>query len=183
MAVVATGMDQPHPVTAMEQRPGQEAVENRPHNHDDAESIASELSTNDFHVDFQEDLLEALGGINASGSFASSGTLEDMEPRLLVRGIGEISLPLGVAQAQQLIKMARQAPYGKGSETIIDTSVRNTWELGDDQFEFLNPRWPGYVQKLCSRVAIDLGINSPINAHLYKMLIYEKGAMFKAHTE
>lgn len=33
------------------------------------------------------------------------------------------------------------------------------------------------------RVAADLGIRSHVSAELYKMLIYEKGAMFKAHTE
>ena len=32
-------------------------------------------------------------------------------------------------------------------------------------------------------MGVELGINEPIRAEAYKMLIYEKGAMFKAHTE
>ena len=92
-------------------------------------------------------------------------------------------MPLDESRARQLIEKARQAPFGKGSATIVDTAVRNTWELDAEQFAFRNPSWPGFVRALCAHVAEDLGIKSAITAKVYKMLVYEKGAMFKAHTE
>jgi hypothetical protein len=82
-----------------------------------------------------------------------------------------------------MIDKAHHAPYGKGSETLVDTAVRNTWELNPDQFEFGNPEWDKYIEEACACVARDLGVDSPVSAELYKMLIYEKGAMFKPHTE
>jgi hypothetical protein len=61
--------------------------------------------------------------------------------------------------------------------------VRNTWELDASQFRFYNDAWARTVGKCVGFVKTTLGITSPIIADPYKMLIYEKGAMFKAHTE
>ncbi|CAP61006.1 uncharacterized protein PODANS_2_14040 [Podospora anserina S mat+] len=87
------------------------------------------------------------------------------------------------SQAGKLIKRARQAPYGKGNETLVDTTVRNTRELGPTQFELRNTEWPGYLNDTCTEIGKELGIDAPIRAELYKMLIYEKGALFKPHTD
>lgn len=150
----------------------------------DEENAASDLGTDSYHGGLKEDLLSALSSIQAPGSFASFGVLPQPPPAdLFVNQVGDIVMPLSESQARQLITKARQAPYGKGSDTIVDTAVRNTWELDAGQFTFRNPRWPGFIQGLCVRVSLDLGINAPITAQIYKMLIYEKGAMFKPHTE
>lgn len=135
-------------------------------------------------TELKEDLLNAFLGIQAPGSFAQCWKLQDPPPAgLFVTGVGDITLPLQEPKARQLIERARQAPYGKGTETIVDTSVRNTWELDATQFEFRHPGWPGFLKHICSVAAKGLGINTDIHAEIYKMLIYEKGAMFKAHTE
>lgn len=150
----------------------------------DRDSVTSELSTQDYTVSLKDDLLKALDNVKVAGSFASFRKLQHRPPAgLHVDGVGDISMPLGETQARQLIAKARQAPYGRGSETIVDTSVRNTWELDAAQFTFNNQRWPGYIQSVCAKVAADLGIKSPIRAEIYKMLIYERGAMFKSHTD
>ncbi|POR35594.1 Uncharacterized protein TPAR_04224 [Tolypocladium paradoxum] len=152
--------------------------------HDDAASVASDLSTNSYHVGLKQDLLSALSSIQTPGSFAAFGALARQPPAgLFVSGVGDIAMPLGESQARQLMAKARQAPYGKGSDTIVDTAVRNTWELEPEQFAFRDPAWPGHLRALRARVAQDLGINTTIRAGIYKMLIYEKGAMFKAHTD
>ncbi|XP_044723809.1 2OG-Fe(II) oxygenase superfamily domain-containing protein [Hirsutella rhossiliensis] len=131
-----------------------------------------------------QDVLGALSTIRAPGSFASLGVLPKVPPAgLFVRGVGDISMPLRESQAQQLIAKARQAPFGKRGDTIVDTAVRNTWELDPDQFTFRHSGWPLFLRDLCRDVAENLGINAAIRAELYKMLIYEKGAMFKAHTD
>ncbi|KAG5952530.1 hypothetical protein E4U53_000663 [Claviceps sorghi] len=137
-----------------------------------------------YDEELKSHLLEALSSIETSGSFASFSALPESPPAgLFVDDVGEIALPLSEPQARQMITKARQAPYGKGSATIVDTTVRNTWELDAEQFTFRNPAWPVFIRQVCARVAVDLGINAPITAQIYKMLIYEKGAMFKAHTD
>ncbi|KAJ4415806.1 hypothetical protein N0V85_002571, partial [Neurospora sp. IMI 360204] len=150
----------------------------------DRDSVTSELSTQDYTVSLKDDLLEALDNVKVAGSFASFRKLHHSPPAgLHVDGVGDISMPLGETQARQLIAKARQAPYGRGSETIVDTGVRNTWELDASQFTFKDRRWPGYIHALSKRVARNLGIQSPIRAEIYKMLIYERGALFKSHTD
>jgi hypothetical protein len=132
----------------------------------------------------RERLRQALETIQAAGSFAAFRKLSmtSMKP-ILVNDVGNIAgFPLQEAAARQLIEKARQAPYGKGSETFIDISVRNTWELDASQLE-LSPEWASTIDDACQWVARQLGITAPVKAELYKMLIYEKGAMFKAHTE
>ncbi|MFO7905266.1 MAG: hypothetical protein ACQESR_17160 [Planctomycetota bacterium] len=44
-------------------------------------------------------------------------------PGLDVDGLGAVGLPLTKAQARKLIKLCQQAPYGKGTETVVDTDV------------------------------------------------------------
>ncbi|KAF7560174.1 hypothetical protein G7046_g3978 [Stylonectria norvegica] len=152
--------------------------------HEDSQSAASDLSTEAYHVGLKEDLLDALNSIQTSGSFAFFGALKEPPPAgLSVQDVGDITMPLTESVARELITKAKQAPFGKGSDTIVDTAVRNTWELDAGQFTFQNPLWPSYIQALCARVAKELGINATVTAEIYKMLIYEEGAMFKAHTD
>ncbi|KAK2014117.1 2OG-Fe(II) oxygenase superfamily protein [Colletotrichum eremochloae] len=129
------------------------------------------------------DLLEALDNVKTQGSFASFHPLKRVDPELFVHDVGPIGLPLQEPQIRQVIDKAIQAPFGKGSKTIIDTMVRNTWELDSKQFELRSPRWGRDLQRICAIVASDMGIRSSVGAELYKLLVYEKGAMFKAHTD
>ncbi|KAF6809483.1 2og-fe oxygenase superfamily protein, partial [Colletotrichum sojae] len=157
-----------------------------------AQPAANNLDTIEGWSDrksFEDDLCSALDNIKGTGSFASFLTTSylsypavRLEPGLSVRDVGPITFPLGEAQARSLIAAARQAPYGRGSETIVDTSVRNTWELDPSQFD-PSPNWPDIINRMSSKLAQDMGIDVPVVADLYKLLIYEKGAMFKAHTD
>lgn len=95
----------------------------------------------------------------------------------------EIGVPLCLQDAQKLINVARQAPFGKGGRTIVDTSFRNTWELNPSQFS-LSDKWQPYVDSLMMMACEGLGVKTnDISAELYKMLLYEKGAMFKPHAD
>lgn len=145
------------------------------------------LSADSRSTAFQkEDVLEALNNIQTSGSFAASAALDQPPPcDISVPGIdGALRMPLDEAQARELIAKAHQAPYGKGEKTLIDRSVRNTWELDANQFTVSGPEWEGWLRDLCEReIAPKLGVTGEIRAELYKMLIYEKGALFKPHTE
>ncbi|KAF9879326.1 hypothetical protein CkaCkLH20_02869 [Colletotrichum karsti] len=153
---------------------------------EEAVDAASPLSTEGWNNRqlFEEDLNEALNDIQSPGTFASLHPLKGpLDPQLFVPDVGAVTLPLREADARGLVEKARQAPYGKGSDTVVDTSVRNTWELDPSQFELRSPSWTTVLRQLTTIVARDLGINAPIVAELYKLLVYEKGAMFKAHVD
>ncbi|KAI3329455.1 hypothetical protein HD806DRAFT_287663 [Xylariaceae sp. AK1471] len=135
---------------------------------------------------FSKDRLrDALDGITVRGSFAGSCKFErTVDPQIFVEDVGTIKLPLSDEQAQQIISKARLAPCGKGSETIVDTTIRNTWELDSHNFKITaGAQWDEWLNSVLQHVANTLGITDPIHAELYKMLLYEKGAMFKAHTD
>ncbi|KAL8790514.1 MAG: hypothetical protein Q9195_006345 [Heterodermia aff. obscurata] len=130
--------------------------------------------------------LEGIGG-NNKGDFAKAGTLSSaVNPGLSVRDLGTIGLPLSEREAVELGKACHQAPFGKGSETIVDTMVRNTWELNADQFELQNPTWQTTLDEALEQVAGALDVvggRNNIRAELYKLLIYNKGAFFDSHTD
>ncbi len=88
-----------------------------------------------------ERLLETIGRVDRPGTFCTSGDLPLVMPGLEVDGLGPVRLPLGKTQARKLIKLCRQAPYGKGTETVVDTDVRRVWELNPEQFQLTNPKW------------------------------------------
>ncbi len=54
--------------------------------------------------------------------------------------MGVVGPPLTKTHARKLIKLCRQAPYGKGTETVVDTAVRRVWELDPAQFKLTNPK-------------------------------------------
>jgi hypothetical protein len=154
----------------------------------DEESEESDSSISSIFVeDLRTDLFDALEDISHAGTFASSNYLDSfIDPIICVDDGIPITLPLSELDARALIKAAHQAPFGKGQETIVDTSVRNTWELNPEQFALRNPLWQQYLDGIVATAAESLGIENGaeiVQAELYKMLLYEKGAMFKAHKE
>ena len=80
-------------------------------------------------AEIKEEMSRYLDEINGSrtGTFATAGPLFNAQnPGLSVNELGAIGLPLSIREAVELTKICHQAPFGKGSKTIIDTSIRNT---------------------------------------------------------
>src|SRR6266568_1218941 len=75
-------------------------------------------------------LSEAIGQATRSAKFCVAGCLPVVDPGIEVDGLGAIKLPLKPAMAKKLVAHCRVAPYGKGTETLVDKKVRNTFELG-----------------------------------------------------
>ena len=46
-----------------------------------------------------------------------------------------------------------------------------------------NPAWRGFLDALIKQAIQDLGVQVPVSAHPYKLLLYEEGAFFKAHRD
>ena len=98
-----------------------------------------------------------------------------------------VELPLSKdGDAPPLVKLSRQASFGMGNQTLVDETVRKTWEIDADRITFKNPAWSGWVDGIVRKVAVDLGVvagSDNVQAELHKMLLYEEGAMFKPHKE
>ena len=77
----------------------------------------------DYHEGLKS-LEKVLSKVQRFGDFFTQGTVEVPLPKLEVDGVGVISFPVPETQIRQLIAQAERAPYGRGEETILDTSVR-----------------------------------------------------------
>jgi hypothetical protein len=135
------------------------------------------------HAALQE-LSQVLERIDRPGSFCVSGSAAVVLPGLEVAGLGPIGLPLTPEQAEALKQHCEQAPYGKGEETVVDTSVRRVWRLTPDRFTLTNPDWEKFVRQTVRQVQEELGLKGQkLQSHLYDLLLYEPGSFFLPHRD
>lgn len=129
-------------------------------------------------------LLDLLELTESSGKFAANGHFCTQAPGLWVDGLGFVGLPLIASQAKALIALCEQAPFGRGEETVTDTSIRNCWQLDASKFEVRNVVWHSAVERAAAHVAHDLGLGgSEVVAEPYKLLVYEQGSFFVRHRD
>lgn len=134
--------------------------------------------------DFNMRLQQCLDNVQHEGTFSTFHTLKAYtNPALHLNGYGSVGLPLAVRDAEAITRICKQSPFGKGDQTIIDTSVRKTWELDAAEFQCRNPAWTAYLDSLVGQAVKDLGVQVETRAQLYKLLLYEEGAFFKAHKD
>ncbi|ERF75102.1 hypothetical protein EPUS_07791 [Endocarpon pusillum Z07020] len=132
---------------------------------------------------------DALANVEVSGSFACFHVLDSFpNPALFIRGLGTIGLPLSVRDAQAIASssVTQQSPFGKGSQTLVDTSVRKSWQIDPAYFHLRNPRLGHHVGRVVETVAKELNVACGprhVRAELYKLLLYEEGAFFLPHQD
>lgn len=132
----------------------------------------------------KENILNWLKDLKGSGKFLIVHKTEFQFPGLEVNGVGEIAYPINEMQAKALIQVAQKAPFGKGGETFVDSTVRSANEIDASQLTFNGNRWSAFLDKIISKIKPELGLEDyTIAAHLYKMLIYEKGDLFLPHKD
>ncbi len=133
---------------------------------------------------FASALLNILDSIKGSGSFVWTATKPFLFPGLVVEGVGEVGFPINTVQVEGLVKASHKAPFGKGSKTVLDTTVRSAWEINADKIAFRNNDWNVFVETLVDEIKPGLGIEGKsVAAHLYKLLIYEAGDFFVSHKD
>lgn len=125
----------------------------------------------------------ALAGVRRSGDFYVNGVFAWRAPLLSVEGIGPLALPLLEAQAKRLIDVAEFAPYGRREETVVDVTVRNSWQIDAKSVAVSGARWSEALAEVVARVAEGLGVEGAIEAVFYKLLIYEPGGFFLDHRD
>ena len=129
------------------------------------------------------DLARLLSTVQRPGDFHATGTIEIFTPRLEVEGVGPIALPLLPVQAEQLIAVAERAPYGRGEATVVDPEVRRTWQIGAERIRIQGRSWAQTLEAIVARAAAGLGVSDPVNAELYKLLVYDEGSFFVSHRD
>ena len=138
-------------------------------------------------VEYNHDLkpIEALLlGVTHPGDFVIDGGMEIPMPRIQVEGVGTLSFPIPHSQIEAMVHQATQAPYGRGQETIVDTAIRNVWQISPNAVNIGAKSWETTFNNILSKVTTGLGCpDSTISAELYKLLIYETGGFFLAHRD
>jgi hypothetical protein len=120
--------------------------------------------------------------VRRPGDYFTSGALEIPMPRIEVKTTGVLSFPIPEAQALQIVDQAERAPYGRGKETLLDTSVRKVWQLSPTEFTISGKSWENTLSSILAQVKRGLGCeNLEISAELYKMLVYDPGSFFLSH--
>src|SRR5262245_8879933 len=130
-----------------------------------------------------ERLATAVRQATRSAKFLVAGRLSVVDPGLDVEGLGPVPVPLKRGIAKALIATCRVAPFGKGTETLVDTRVRKTFELDPQKFR-LGDEWTSAIADATRTVADSLGLPPDrLEARLYKLLVYEKGGFFLPHRD
>jgi 2-oxoglutarate-Fe(II)-dependent oxygenase superfamily protein len=128
-----------------------------------------------------------LSDVKWSGSVLTSGSFgKAFNPGLEVFGAGLIGLPLTAEVAKKIIQASHASPFGKGTKTLVDESVRKSWELNADQFALRNPEWKTQISTLLKEAVSGLGLMAEptqIKAEIYKLVLYEEGAFFLPHQD
>jgi hypothetical protein len=112
-------------------------------------------------------------------------------PEVNVPGIGHLKFPIKKEDAEKLYKIAKDAPFGKGTETVMDKTVRNCRHFDASKQEFTIPsaEWNklfsnSQESELLEDIREKLASNSTvIEAQLYKLLVYPPGGFFKPHVD
>ena len=128
-------------------------------------------------------LAKVLRTVQTPGDFCAAGNCTLHVPLIEVDGVGPIALPLLSTQAAQLIAVAERAPYGRGGETLLDTAVRRTWQIGADSVRIAGKQWPAMLAGVVDRAATGLGASGAVVAELYKLLVYDEGSFFVSHRD
>ena len=129
--------------------------------------------------------LEALlSRVSQPGDFFVSGRVEIPMPRVEVKGAGTLSFPVPDVQIAAIVRQAERAPYGKGEQTIVDTSVRNVWQIAPSQVEIRGKSWSANFESILCKVKAGLGCgDTVVSAEFYKLLVYDRGGFFLVHRD
>ena len=115
-----------------------------------------------------------LSAINRPGSYCTEGRLICPMPLLSVAGVGVVPFPVPDAVLAALIEDAEPAPCGRGTETVLDRSVRDSWQIRPERVKLGGKAWPGTFQEILASVEEGLGCpKGGLSAELHKLLLYE----------
>lgn len=94
-----------------------------------------------------------------------------------------MKFPLTEETINKVLKQSVKAKFGKGEETVLDTTVRDTHVILGEKLKVEIKQ--EILSAVLTRMIRDLNIdpNFRLIPHLYNMLIYESGQFFKEHKD
>jgi hypothetical protein len=102
---------------------------------------------------------------------------------ITIAGAGPLPLPMRAKHVRLLGDVASPAPYGKRTETIVDTAVRDSLEIDAAKVE-LSVAFQAAIDEQLPIVERGLGLPpGRLKAELYKLLIYPTGGRFRKHRD
>ncbi|KAJ3129566.1 hypothetical protein HK098_001042 [Nowakowskiella sp. JEL0407] len=123
--------------------------------------------------------------------FSASGTiaLEPHETIMYVRKPEsatataiDFSKPLSQESMEFILQSGSPAAFGMGSKTVVDTGYRKAIAIPPSEFAVnLHRVLPLILRQITDLFGIQSGVE--IQAHLYKMNVYEKDGFFKSHVD
>ena len=129
-------------------------------------------------------LTELLRSVVRPGDYCAHGRLFLPMPTVNVADVGLLSLPVPDFQVRALTEVAERAPYGKGTETVVDRSVRDCWQIDAARLRIAGHAWDDTFATILDAVAKGLGFRSGgLEAQLYKLLVYPVGGFFAPHRD
>ncbi|CAL4077784.1 unnamed protein product [Meganyctiphanes norvegica] len=151
---------------------------------DKRESIVEENKSDPTYVN---NIRNILGVLARPGNFSCGGVLEKAQLELSVEGVGKINLPLSYEQVQVLKSKCTSAPFGRGSETLVNKLVRDAWQIDAKDVTFNSEFDKLIKEKIVEIIPILMGESyteiQQVESELYKLVYYEIGGHFVAHRD
>jgi hypothetical protein len=154
-------------------------------------------------VDFKDSVLEHIsydddGNVPSEAYFVDDEQCDNtfFAPSIQIDGFGPLSFPLNASTSKAVLKELKsktansaavmsRAPFGRGTKTITDLSVRKTWQIEADKLSL--PKWfSERIEPILLKQAVEgLGEDNgnDYQLHLQKLLIYEQGDFFAPHAD
>ena len=83
-----------------------------------------------------------LSTAQSTGTFLHQDTRQSFpNPCIKINGIGTVGLSLSSRDIDVVKQASHRAPFGKGTETIVDENIRKTWQINAAEIVCSNPRW------------------------------------------
>ncbi|WP_392895801.1 2OG-Fe(II) oxygenase [Streptomyces sp. LN699] len=133
----------------------------------------------------RKQLAELLGDAQQGGDFSTRIEMSARALSIVVDGVGELPLPLRAPVTKKLIAQARWASFGRGEQTLSDTSVRDTWEVTPDRITLGGTDWDRTLDGVLDGVRTALGLPPTVvlRAEPHALLVYGKGQFFLPHQD
>ena len=133
----------------------------------------------------QDELEELFDSRAPRAAFATTRAMNAGDLALSVEGVGPISFPVSKTTVRKIRSVARPAKYGKGTDTIEDRRVRDTWVVPKSRVRIDGRRWRKTLGPALETIHGDLGLpeGTRLRAKLHDMLVYEEGQFFLAHQD
>lgn len=134
-------------------------------------------------LDVREALPALLAEVPRPGEYVGSGVVDLPVVCIHVDGVGTLGLPVPPVQAEALVRVASPAPYGRGPDTLVDSSVRRCGQISAACVRADDARWARILDGIVAAAAAALGVDEKVSAALYKLLVYQPGDFFVEHRD